>query len=253
MFADSMAEAIDAARTLVQLDYLSTRIWRAWESVGDGPTQRLAEQLEARRRVVRGEIVPVGIPPGRPSIFPPRKPQRAPVRAVAIARRRHLAASGPMPPTLAARFTTGELAVLRIVGDEVHRHGRCDRTLGEIASRAGVCDRLARNAIREAARIGLLTIEERRRQGQKNLANVVRIVSHEWTAWIVRGHRGKKDSPHGYQIRKEGAALRPQGLPMKEGAGRAGLVPSRLRTTALRPAARNASHDRAQCSGEGGR
>src|SRR3954454_3368543 len=46
-------------------------------------------------------------------------PQRAPVRAVAIARRRHLAASGPMPPALACRFTVSELAVLKIVGDEV--------------------------------------------------------------------------------------------------------------------------------------
>ena len=82
-------------------------------------------QLEARRKAVRGEIKPVGIPPGRPSIFPPRRPQRAPVRAVAIARRRHLAASGPMPPALACKFTTGELAVLRIVGDEVRAGGLC--------------------------------------------------------------------------------------------------------------------------------
>jgi hypothetical protein len=207
MFCTQMEAAIDAARTLTRLDDLAGAIWKAWagRAVSDEDAERLAALIHARKTAQRAVYKPIGIPPGRPSIFPPKRPQRAPVRAVAIARRRHLAASGPMPPALASKFTTGELAVLRIVGDEVRHHGRCDRTLGEIAARAGVCDRLARNAIRQAARLGLLTIEERRRQGQKNLANVVRIVSSEWTAWIARGHRGKKDSSHGQQVEEEGA------------------------------------------------
>src|SRR4051812_24670634 len=83
--------------------------------------------------------------------------QRAPQRPVAIARRRHLAASGPMPPALACKFTVSELAVLRIVGDEVRQHGLCDRCVDEIAARAGVCRRMVQNALREAARLGLLT------------------------------------------------------------------------------------------------
>jgi hypothetical protein len=133
MFATAMSAAIDAARTLTKLDHLSGDIWKAWGAgqIGD-EAQLLAMQLEARRKAVRGEIVPVGIPPGRPSIFPPRRSQRAPVRAVAIARRRHLAASGPMPPALAAKFTVSELAVLRIVGDEVRGQGACGLTLAEI-------------------------------------------------------------------------------------------------------------------------
>ena len=106
MFSQTMVAAIDAARTLTQLDHLSTDIWKAWGAgqIGD-EAQLLAMQLEARRKAVRGDLKPVGIPPGRPSIFPPRRPQRAPVRAVAIARRRRLAASGPMPPGLACKFT----------------------------------------------------------------------------------------------------------------------------------------------------
>jgi len=44
-----------------------------------------------------------------------------------------------MPPALAAKFTQGELAVLRIVADEVRRTGSCVRTVAEIAARAGVC------------------------------------------------------------------------------------------------------------------
>src|SRR5215204_1953039 len=207
MFCTQMQAAIDAARTLTRLDELAASIWKAWagRAVSDDDAERLAAIIHARKAAQRAVYKPIGIPPGRPSIFPPKRPQRAPVRAVAIARRRQLAASGPMPPALACKFTVGELAVLRIVGDEVLRHGRCDRTLGEIAARAGVCDRLARNAIRQAARLGLLTIEERRRQGQKNLSNVVRIVSREWTAWIARRNRGKKDSAHGYQVEEQGA------------------------------------------------
>ena len=133
----------------------------------------------------------MGIPPGRPSIFPPRRLQRAPKRPVAIARRRHLAASGPMPPALACKFTVSELAVLRIVGDEVRQHGQCDRCVDEIAARAGVCRRMVQNAIREAARLGLVTVEERRREGRRNLPNVVRIVSKEWTSLAGAGEGGR--------------------------------------------------------------
>ena len=125
-FCDQMAAAIDGARTLTRLDHLSRSIWQglAAGAVADDDAQALAERLHARRSVLRGEIKPVGIPVGRPSIFPPRRLQRAPKRPVAIARRRHLAASGPMPPALACKFTVSELAVLRIIGDEVRQHGQ---------------------------------------------------------------------------------------------------------------------------------
>src|SRR5215204_834289 len=193
-FCNQMTAAIDGARTLTRLDHLSRSIWQGLSAgaVADNDAQALAERLHARRSIVRGEIKPVGLPPGRPSIFPPRQPQQARQRPVAIARRRHLAASGPMPPALACKFTVSELAVLRIVGDEVRQHGCCDRCVDEIAARAGVCRRMVQTAIREAARLGLLTIEERRREGHRNLPNVVRIVSKEWTSWLTRGGRASR-------------------------------------------------------------
>src|SRR5690349_13281700 len=195
-FCDQMAAAIDGARTLTRLDYLSRSIWQglAAGAVGDDDAQALAEHLHARRSVLRGEIKPVGVPVGRPSIFPPRRPQRAPQRPIAIARRRHLAASGPMPPALACKFTVSELAVLRIIGDEVRQHGQCDRCVDELAARAGVCRRMVQNAIREAARLGLVTVEERRREGRRNLPNIVRIVSKEWTSWLARGGQSSRPS-----------------------------------------------------------
>ena len=150
-FCNQMAAAIDGARTLTRLDHLSRSIWQGLTAgaVVDDDAQALAERLHARRSVLRGEIKPVGIPVGRPSIFPPRRLQRAPKRPFAIARRRHLAASGPMPPALACKFTVSELAVLRIIGDEVSQHGQCDRCVDEIAARAGVCRRMVQNALRE--------------------------------------------------------------------------------------------------------
>ena len=163
-------------------------------------------QLEARRTAVRGELKPVGIPPGRPSIFPPRRPQRAPVRAVAIARRRHLAASGPMPPALASKFTVSEFAVLRIVGDEVSGQGACGLTLAEIAARAGVCRRMAQSALREAAGLGLITVQERRREGQVNLPNIVRVVSREWLQWLRIGC--KKSDPTVKEFKNPAARTR---------------------------------------------
>src|SRR3712207_2601590 len=196
-FCEHMAAAIDGARTLTRLDHLSRSIWQGLSAgaVGDEDAQTLAERLHVRRSVLRAgtsgpsEIQPVGLPPGRISLFPPRRLQRALKRPVALARRRHLAASGPLPPSLGCRFTVGELAVLRIVADEVRRHGQCDRCVDELAARAGVCRRLVQTALREAARLGLVTVEERRREGRRNLPNVVRIVSKEWTTWLARGGR----------------------------------------------------------------
>src|SRR3954463_5599779 len=159
-FCDQMAAAIDGARTLTRLDHLSRSIWQglAAGAVADDDAQALAERLHACRAVLRGAIKPVGLLIGQSSIFSPKRRQRAPQRPVAIARRRHLAASGPMPPALACKFTVSELAVLRIIGDEVRQHGLCDRCIDEIAARAGVCRRMVQNALREAARRGLLTI-----------------------------------------------------------------------------------------------
>ena len=101
-----------------------------------------------------------------------------------------------MPPFLAAQFTVGELAALRIVADEAHQHGGCRLHLDSIAARAGVCRSTAQDALRQARRLGLVTVQERRRRGMASLTNVVRIVSREWTAWIDR--RGvQKNEYHG--------------------------------------------------------
>jgi hypothetical protein len=126
--------------------------------------------------------------------FARRRYQRSPDREKSIQRRRQLAASGCMPPALASQLTTGEQACARIIVDEIVTHGRCDRSLDEIAARAGVCHKTAQRAVRRLSDgkskiTGLrwIAVEARPVDGRKHLPNVIMIVSPEWLTWIARG------------------------------------------------------------------
>ena len=81
----------------------------------------------------------------------------------------------------------------------MRQHGHCDRTLGEMAARAGVSRTTAKNAIRAAAAMGLVTVQERRRVGQNNLPNVVRVVSREWIQWLARRAEPGEGEPPAYR------------------------------------------------------
>lgn len=195
MFKDHITTALSTARGRV-LDDVSRVIWKGLAEglLSDDEAQAFAEQLHVRRMAEgaarASQTAPGG--QGRPrSIFPPRKPQRPPLRPVAIERRRRLASSGPLPPSIASRFTTGELAVLRIVADEVRDRGECTKTIDAIAARAGVGRTTTQNTLRLAVRLGLVKVEERRQTGAKSLPNRVTVVSPEWKAWSARGPRGE--------------------------------------------------------------
>lgn len=187
MFADQLRHAIEAAPCST-LPNVAALLWRAVaeKHVTEAEAEALAALIEVRQAAaplrvpVAGQVRPA-------TLFPPRRPQRPPERSVAIERRRRLAASGPLPPVLAARFTTGELACLRIVADEVRLRGSCRLFLDAIAARSGTSRSTAKNALRQARTLGLIEIEERRQHGAKSLSNVVRIIDREWTAWLKRG------------------------------------------------------------------
>jgi hypothetical protein len=125
MFAEQLQDAISKA-SRNDLDHFARTLWQSVVAgaIDDTQAQLLAELIEARRGPARAAHKPVGIPLGRASIFPPKRVQRSPDRARSIERRRTLAASGPMPPQLACRFTVGELAVLRIIADAVRDNDR---------------------------------------------------------------------------------------------------------------------------------
>ncbi|WP_346733088.1 hypothetical protein [Methylobacterium sp. GC_Met_3] len=99
-------------------------------------------------------------------------------------RRRRWAASGRLPPGIAARFTLAEQAVLSLVAAETVRRKDCRLSVPNLAAVTGVAETTVRNAIREARKLGLLTVEERQITGFRNDTNIVRIVSPEWTAWL---------------------------------------------------------------------
>jgi hypothetical protein len=106
-----------------------------------------------------------------------------------LERRRRWAASGRLPPGLAARFTLAEQAVLALVAAEVARRKDCRLAVGHLAAIVGVAETTVRNAIRVAVKLGLVTVEERRVTGFRNDTNILRIVSPEWTAWLRLARR----------------------------------------------------------------
>lgn len=216
MLADSLRADL-ARASLSGLDRVVQEAYAANNNgrLSDHDTQAIAVEAEARRRAVKGPnphsafnvTAEAGSSAGRcqdiPLFFRPRKAspgrlQRSPDRQASIRRRRRLSQSGPLPPQLRAIFTTGELAVLKIVADEVSSRGRCDISLAEMAARAGVCRTLAHATMRKAQREGLLSVETGARIGPaRNLPNTVRVVSREWKAWLARGKVFRKVSPTG--------------------------------------------------------
>ena len=189
MFADATMRAIAAAQT-TQLDHLSRELWRAHAAgvLDDIAAQAAAEAIAVRQREARSPGRALAPHSARSSPRPPRSSDRQ----ASIGRRRLLAASGPMPPALASRFTQGELATLRIIGDVVLARGCCDLHIDAIAARAGVCRTTTQNALRMARELGLVTVQERRRCGQRSLTNIIRVVSAEWQAWLRRGSGFRK-------------------------------------------------------------
>ena len=124
------------------------------------------------------------------------RPQRSPDREKSIHRRRTLAATWPMPPAMAGMLTTSQVAYARIVSDEVHRTGRCELTLDEIAARGGMCRKTAKRAQDRLAELEWITVAERPVEGRKHLPNVVRVVSGEWSTWIKMGPKPRPIGGH---------------------------------------------------------
>jgi hypothetical protein len=186
MFADEIRRAVEAAPR-VKLPDVAAVLWRAYGAgqVTEAEAEALSALIEARK------VVPTD---------PPKRVYRGPRPRTdaSLERRRRLAASGHLPPQLAARFTQAEVAVLAIVASQVIRHGACTLTIGHIAALAGCSDSTVKRTIREGKALGLITVEERRVSAFRNDTNVVRIVSREWLSWMQRGHRGvgvRQDHP----------------------------------------------------------
>jgi len=173
VFADAIRRAAeDASRAT--LPNVAKELWRAYGAgqVSEAEAEELSALIEAKKVVPAAPIEPKKAVGSRPR------------SDASLERRRRWAASGRLPPALAARFTPGEIAGLSVVAAEVCRRGDCRLAIGHIAAVAGVSETLVRNALREARTLGLVSIEERRITAWRNDTNVVRIISADWSGWL---------------------------------------------------------------------
>ncbi|MCJ2059829.1 helix-turn-helix domain-containing protein [Methylobacterium sp. J-048] len=195
MFADEIRRAIEAANRIA-LPQVTALLWRAYGEgkVTEAEAEALSGLIEARTDAPATPQLPQAVPsssnPGDSSVTRDRAGSfgRAvgsrPRTDASLERRRRWAASGRLPPGLAARFTLAEQAVLALVAAEVARRKDCRLAIENLAALAGVGRTAVKNALREARRLGLVTVEERQVTGWRNDTNIVRIVSREWIAWL---------------------------------------------------------------------
>jgi hypothetical protein len=189
MLVDDIADRI-AIACPTEIDAIIKDMWANHTDglLSENEMEVLDEAARARREAFQPRPAPKGAPRA-----PTRRRQRSPDRQASIERRRRLVASGPLPPPLAARFTWGEIAVMRIIGDECRVHGCCTLHIDAIAARAGVHRTTVQNALREAQGKGevpdlrIISVQERRRPGQRSLTNIIRVVSREWRDWLHKG------------------------------------------------------------------
>ena len=197
MFADEIRRAIEAA-SRITLPQVTALLWRTYGEgkLTEAEAESLSGLIEARTLVASNPRLNKLLAPATSQVggagdalqdgvaAPRRAVGSRPRTDASMERRRRWAASGRLPPALAARFTLAEQAVLALVAAETTRRGDCRLAVGHLAAIVGVAETTVRNAVREAKKLGLLTVEERRITGFRNDTNIVRIVASEWTAWL---------------------------------------------------------------------
>jgi hypothetical protein len=186
-YAEEIRRQVEAAPRAA-LPAVTAALWKAY---GEGQvTEAEAEVLSGliESRQTKSDTVSC-LPPTDPPQDRQSSPRRPGVGSrprtdASMERRRRWAASGRLPPGLATRFTLAEQAVLALVAAEVVRRKDCRLSVPNLAAVTGVAETTVRNAIREARKLALLTVEERQITGFRNDTNIVRIVSPEWAAWL---------------------------------------------------------------------
>lgn len=178
--------------------------------IPDGDMAYLAPIIEHQRKNVsagaqqRNRRALTLVKPHRRAAIPPTK------RNAAWLRRRALAKDCIIPTCLAKFFTVSKLAVLAVIARAVIEKGSSNMSLPEIAARAGVGCTTARYAIRDASRMGLISVRENRRNATWNRPNTIQIICKRWRNWLA-GYRSKVASsfPKGRVLRKsDGTPLR---------------------------------------------
>ena len=193
MFAAEIRRAVEAAPR-VKLPEIAALLWRAYNAsqVSEADAEALSELIELRKAVRKPAIAPDRAGSSRKLVG------SRPRTDASMERRRRWAASGRLPPALAARFTLAEQAVLALVAAETAKRGDCRLAIGHAAAIAGVSRSSVKNAIRQARTLGLVTVEERQITSFRNDTNIMRIVSPEWQAWLRLARKAAGYCRHGH-------------------------------------------------------
>ena len=180
-----------AACTLQQIDDCAKSAWilNGEGLVDDREMAYLVPVIEHQRQAIRSpprfQIHPIGhIPPTTAKAVHRRPPIPAGRRAASWVRRRSLAKNCVIPTCIAGRLTVSKLAVLSVIARAVMDRGKSNMSLPEIAARAGVGCTTARYTIREASRMGLISVSENRINGFWSRPNTIRIVCGRWLRWL---------------------------------------------------------------------
>lgn len=195
-----------AARSLQQVDDCAKSAWvlNGEGLIADEEMAYLAPVIEHQRKSTQTE------PTRRPCSVPcldqesrhcrrrPSIPQEK--KDASWLRRRGLAKDCIIPTCIARLFTVSKLAVLAVIARAVLERGLSKMSLPEIAARAGVGCTTARYALRDAVRMGLVTITENRLNMRWHRPNTIRIVCRRWLAWlrgrrVAQAHRGMEWQP----------------------------------------------------------
>ncbi len=165
MLAEQFHAAAAAARNTAAVDEIARLMWRAHAErlLADADAEAISEALQDRRAAFAARGTPRALSPSIGLSARRRPTPRSPDRQASLERRRRQAASGALPPALAARFTTGELAALTVIARQCQRSGVCVLPIDAIAALAGVSRTTVQNALRAAKAQGLIFARERRR------------------------------------------------------------------------------------------
>ncbi|MCJ2098623.1 GntR family transcriptional regulator, partial [Methylobacterium sp. E-046] len=180
-YADEIRRQVEAA-SCAALPAVAAALWRAYGEgkVTEAEAEALSVLIEGRRSAENGPkcgqrangqaTFASQVSPSIKNISdrvgsPRRAVGSRPRTDASMERRRRWAASGRLPPAIAARFTLAEHAVLALVAAETARRKDCRLAVGHLAAIVGVAETTVRNAIREAVKLGLVTVEERRVTG----------------------------------------------------------------------------------------
>src|SRR5215217_4917386 len=140
MFLEQLRRAVEASPR-VELTKVSALLWKAYAAgtVSESDAADLSALIEARKAVGSA-----------PRVSPRRLVGSRPRSPSHMERRRRWAASGCLPPAIAARFTLAEVSVLAVVAAETRKRDDCRLTNGELADVAGVSVTTVKNALRAA-------------------------------------------------------------------------------------------------------